>query len=50
MDWLGISSETVTAGLFPKVTIAGINANQTGITHGSTYYINATPGSIGTSP
>ena len=50
VDWLGISSETVTAGLFPKVTIAGINANQTGITHGSTYYINATPGSIGTSP
>lgn len=49
VDWIGISSETVVAGLFPKVTIAGINANQTGITHGSTYYINATPGSIGTS-
>lgn len=31
------------------MNISGIDDNQTGIVFGSTYYLNATPGSIGTS-
>jgi len=46
----GISSESKTIWLFPKITIAWTNTNQTSLTNNTPYYLSGTPGWLSTSP
>lgn len=49
IDWHGISWETKTVWLFPKVIIWGIDANQSNMTLWATQYISNTAGAIASS-
>lgn len=49
IDWHGISSETKAVWEFPKITIGGINSNQSWLTPLTTYYLGNTPWAIASS-
>lgn len=42
IDWHGICSETKTVWQFPKITVCGIDSNQSGMTLGATQYLSNT--------
>ncbi len=48
IDWYGITVETKAVGLFPRITVDGINNVQSWLTYWSDYYLSGTPGAIST--